>query len=150
MKNHKPYCYDYPRHAVAADIIVLTKKESRLHILLIKRKNYPFAGKFAFPGGFVDPGESTDEAAARELKEETAVSSDALQQFRVYSEAGRDPRGRIISVVYSVFIEELTEYAAGDDAAEAQLFDIEKLPALAFDHNKILAEYFEENSPIQL
>ena len=145
MTKKDKYCYDYPRHAVASDIIVLTKRNKKLHILLIKRKNYPFAGEYAFPGGFVDPDETTDNAASRELNEETSIVSSALKQFRTYSNPGRDPRGRVISVIYYLFINDLKKFKAGDDAAEAVLFDIDNLPKLAFDHEKILADFLFSN-----
>ena len=143
MSKKGKYCYDYPRPAVAADIIVLTKKKRKLHILLIERKHYPYAGEYALPGGFVDHDETTDNAAARELKEETNIISSELKQFRTYSEPGRDPRGRVISVIYYVFIDDLQDFKAGDDAAEAQLFDLDELPALAFDHEKILSDFLD-------
>ena len=141
MAEKGNYCYDYPRPAVASDIIVLTKQKGKLKLLLIERKNEPFAGMFAFPGGFMDPDETALEAARRELEEETSVKSSSLKQFKTYSEPKRDPRGRIMSVVHWVFIPNLSEFKAGDDAASAKLFDINNLPALAFDHQEILKDF---------
>mgnify|MGYP005843930321 CR=1 FL=1 len=141
MAEKGNYCYDYPRPAVASDIIVLTKQKGKLKLLLIERKNEPFAGMYAFPGGFIDPDETALQAARRELEEETSVKSSSLKQFKIYSEPKRDPRGRIMSVVHWVFIPNLSEFKAGDDAASAKLFDINNLPALAFDHQEILQDF---------
>ena len=141
MAKKGKYCYDYPRPAVAADIIVLTKAQNRLQILLIKRGNEPYAGKYAFPGGFIEPNETALQAARRELEEETSVAASDLKQFKTYTEADRDPRGRIMSVVHWTFIPNITKFNAGDDAAEAKLFDMNKLPDLAFDHQKILRDF---------
>jgi 8-oxo-dGTP diphosphatase len=141
MAEKGTYCYEYPRPAIASDIIVLTKQKGKLKLLLIERKNEPFAGMYAFPGGFIDPDETASQAAGRELKEETSVASSDLKQFKTYSEPNRDPRGRIMSVVHWVFIPNLSHFKAGDDAASAKLFDINKLPDLAFDHKEILQDF---------
>lgn len=142
MAEKGKYSYDYPRPAVAADIIVLTEHKEKRQILLIKRKFNPFAGMYALPGGFVDPDETTDQAAARELKEETGISNDDLKQFRVYSNPDRDPRGRVISVIYFVYLPENTFAKAGDDADSVHWVDTDKIPPLAFDHETILADFF--------
>src|SRR5262245_26503796 len=88
----------YP--AVAVDMIIFTVGDDDLMVLLIRRRGEPFAGRWAIPGGFVNPDESLDDAAARELCEETSVSDVYLEQLYTFGEPGRDPRGRVISVAY--------------------------------------------------
>jgi ADP-ribose pyrophosphatase YjhB (NUDIX family) len=106
-------------------------------VLLIRRKNPPFG--WALPGGFIDYGESAEHAAAREAKEETGLEVRNLRQFRVYSEAGRDPRFHTLTVVF--IAEPIGEIHAGDDAAQAEWFGLDGLPPdMAFDHAKIIAD----------
>ncbi|MBN2367437.1 NUDIX hydrolase [Candidatus Woesearchaeota archaeon] len=105
-------------------------------IVLVKRKNPPFG--WALPGGFVEAGESLEEAAVREAKEETNLKIDLQRQLHAYSDPGRDPRQHVITVAY---IAKGTGYLiAGDDAKEAEVFKINELPKLVFDHEKILAD----------
>jgi 8-oxo-dGTP diphosphatase len=105
----------------------------------VKRAIPPFADQFAIPGGFVLDGESLDQAALRELKEETGVSEVYLEQLYSFGDPGRDPRGRVISVAYYALIAtDRSPLIAGSDAAEARWWPIRKLPPLAFDHGKIL------------
>jgi 8-oxo-dGTP diphosphatase len=106
-------------------------------VLLIRRKNPP-AG-WALPGGFVDYGESVEQAAEREAFEETGLRAHGLRQFRVYSEPGRDPRFHTITVVFVA--ESRGELRAGDDASEARWFALDNLPDdMAFDHAKVIAD----------
>ncbi len=107
-------------------------------IVLIERKNPPFG--WALPGGFVDYGESFETAALREAEEETGLKVTNLRQFHTYSEPTRDPRHHTASTVFIGEAEGIPE--AGDDAAQAELFTVENLPPLVFDHGKILADYF--------
>ena len=107
-------------------------------IVLIKRKNPPYG--WALPGGFVDYGESFETAAAREAQEETGLIVQGLRQFHTYSDPGRDPRQHTASTVFIAQAEGAP--MAGDDAAEAGMFTEDNLPDLAFDHGKILADYF--------
>lgn len=108
------------------------------HIVLIERKNPPLG--WALPGGFVDYGESFETAALREAQEETGLSVTGLRQFHTYSDPGRDPRQHTASTVY---IGQATGVPkAGDDAGSAELFTEQNLPRLAFDHGRILADYF--------
>ena len=107
-------------------------------IVLIERKNPPFG--WALPGGFVDYGESFETAALREAEEETGLKVTNLRQFHTYSEPTRDPRHHTASTVFIGEAEGIPE--AGDDAARAELFTVENLPPLVFDHGKILADYF--------
>lgn len=107
-------------------------------IVLIERKNPPFG--WALPGGFVDYGESYETAALREAEEETNLKVSELSQFRTYSDPGRDPRGHTASTVFIGKADGAP--CAGDDASRAELFTKDNLPTLAFDHAKILADYF--------
>jgi len=123
---------------VAVDIVIFTIYEKKLRVLLVKRGIPPFAGQFAIPGGFVLASESLDEAALRELKEETGVADVYLEQLYSFGDPDRDPRGRIISVAYFALIAaDHSRVAAGSDAVDAQWWAVRDLPALAFDHRKI-------------
>jgi 8-oxo-dGTP diphosphatase len=126
----------YP--AIAVDMIIVTMGETDLMVLLVQRRGEPFAGHWAFPGGFVDPDESLDQAAARELREETTVSDVYLEQLYTFGEPRRDPRGRVISVAYFALVRKPLAVAGGDDAADARWFPLSALPPLAFDHKMIL------------
>lgn len=133
------YCYEYPRPALTVDCIILTEVLNEIKILLIKRKYAPFKDKWAFPGGFVDMDETAEEAAKRELEEETGLIANDLIQIHTFSNVNRDPRGRKISVVYySMQTYENVKIKAGDDAKEVSWFSINILPELAFDHQEIL------------
>ena len=133
------YCYDYPRPAVTADIVILHRSENGCSVLLIERKNPPFEGSWAIPGGFVDMDETLEEAALRELEEETGVSGVELHQFHTFSKVDRDPRHRTITTVFIGYADasQITPNA-GDDAANVKWFSMDALPALAFDHDFIL------------
>src|SRR4051794_30625140 len=122
MPRKKKYCYDYPMPAVTVDIILVTR-EPRPHVLLIKRKADPFAGRWAFPGGFIEMDETLEGSARRELREETGVEAADLVQLHAFGDPGRDPRGRTISVAYLARVHrEQVHPKAGDDAAEAGWF----------------------------
>lgn len=110
-------------------------------IVLIKRKNPPYKDMFALPGGFVDIGETVEEAVIREAKEETNLDIEIIRLIGVYSDPERDPRGHTVSFVYVAL--GYGELKAGDDAGEVELFDIEEVPKLAFDHNKIIEDAIE-------
>jgi len=129
------YTYQYPRPMVTVDAVVLRKNKYDKEVLLIRRKNYPFEGMWALPGGFVDMEETAEEAVVRELQEETGLQFSDFTQLHTFSTIGRDPRGRNISIMYSGITDmDNSTVKAGDDAAEAQWFPITKLPQLAFDH----------------
>ena len=135
----KQYCYEYPRPSVSVDIVLITK-EARPRVLLIRRKKDPHAGKWAIPGGFIDMDETLEESARRELREETGLEVGRLEQLHSFGDPGRDPRGRVISVTFLGRIDPAkVKLQAGDDAADAQWFPLQRLPPLAFDHREILA-----------
>jgi 8-oxo-dGTP diphosphatase len=126
-----------------ADVVLLTPNRAAgrlpFDVLLIERGWDPFEGRWALPGGHVDKGETSRAAAARELAEETGVEVDpgALRQLGVYDAPGRDPRGRYVTVAYTLIIDRVPP-AAGDDARSARWFPLNELPQLAFDHADIL------------
>ncbi len=109
-------------------------------ILLIERGRAPYAGRYALPGGFVDYGETVEDAVRREIEEETGLKAEIVRLMGVYSDPRRDPRGHTVSVV---FIMDLKGgfLNAGDDAADAVWFPLENLPPLAFDHEDIVSDY---------
>lgn len=134
-----PYTYDYPRPAVTVDLVIFTIAEDDLKVLLIRRAQEPFKGKWALPGGFVEMDESLEKAAARELEEEVGVSDVYLEQLYSFGDPGRDPRGRVISVAYFALVDASRQsIQAADDAADAEWHSVFKPPKLAFDHRKIL------------
>ena len=130
---------DYPRPSVTVDLVIFTIAEDDLKVLLIRRGQEPFKGRWALPGGFVEIDESLERAAARELKEEVGVTNVYLEQLYTFGEPKRDPRGRVISVSYFALVDaERQRIVAASDAAEAQWHSVFDPPRLAFDHAKIL------------
>lgn len=136
-----PYTYEYPRPAVTTDIVIFTVREHQLHVLLIQRRDPPFAHMWALPGGFVNLDETLEDGAQRELEEETGMKGGYLEQLYTYGHPDRDPRGRVITVAYFALIAEDVSFHAegGSDAARAAWHPINQLPALAFDHAEIIA-----------
>lgn len=135
------YTYEYPRPALTTDSIILHKIGKNFELLLIKRKHEPFENCWALPGGFMEMDETIEQAASRELQEETGLKINSLKQFKTYSSVNRDPRGRVVSVIFYGFVDENQLPKAGDDAAEVKWFDISDLPKLAFDHETIINEF---------
>ncbi len=136
MHNH---CYTYPRPALTTDCIIFGFDSERLKVLLIERGIAPFKGKWALPGGFVHQGESTDQGAKRELREETGLDDIFMEQLYTFSEPNRDPRGWVVSVAYYALVHlSRQQVRAGDDAGKAKWFPIDGIPQLAFDHARIL------------
>jgi 8-oxo-dGTP diphosphatase len=143
IKSQTPrYSYDYPRPAVTVDIILFVFQEDQLRVLLIRRANDPFKGKWALPGGFIGENEDLYDAALRELKEETNVSNVYLEQLYTVGKPDRDPRTRVITVAYFALLSAVEvaqqEVHGASDAGEARWWDIYSLPDLAFDHQQIL------------
>ncbi len=134
----KAYCYDHPRPALAVDIALFYRSENRIEVLLIRRGREPFKGRWAFPGGFVDKDESLDDAASRELFEETGLSGIHLEQIGAFGDPGRDPRGHTVSVAFAAVLDHRPAACAADDAADAGWHSTRRPPKLAFDHKKIL------------
>ncbi len=134
-----PYTYEYPRPALTVDIVVFTLRENRLQVLLIQRGEPPYQGKWALPGGFVRMEESLEEAAARELEEETGVKNPYLEQLYTYGDPGRDPRGRVVTVAYFALIpsDVRVRLEGGSDVTQARWSPADDLPPLAFDHADI-------------
>lgn len=136
------FTYKYPRPAVTADVAVITT-EQEAKVLLIQRGNEPYKGHWAFPGGFMDMDETTEQCAIRELEEETGLKVSEVKQIGAYSKVDRDPRGRTITVAYLARIANAEKVNGQDDAAKAEWFPINNLPPLAFDHEDIMKDAIE-------
>lgn len=133
------YTYKYPRPAVTADCVVITK-EAEPKVLLIQRGSEPFMGSWAFPGGFMNMDETAEQCAIRELEEETRLKVDEVHQVGAYSKVDRDPRGRTITVAYLAVVDRPLEVVGQDDAAKAQWWSLSGMPDLAFDHYDIMED----------
>ena len=133
------YTYKYPRPAVTADCVVIAN-EKLPKVLLIQRGIEPYKDRWAFPGGFMNMDETTEECAIRELMEETGLKVEELKEIGSYSKVDRDPRGRTITVAYLAIVDKPTEVKGNDDAAKAEWFSISELPPLAFDHDEIIMD----------
>jgi 8-oxo-dGTP diphosphatase len=132
---------------VTVDVVILTMVAGHLNVLLVRRQADPYAGAWALPGGFKRPDETLDEAAARELREETGVVAPRhLAQFGAYGDPDRDPRTNVVTIAYLAVTPEVGEIMAGSDADEAQLWPVAAAVQqldLAFDHRQILADAIE-------
>lgn len=146
-----PADYDpaqFPAFAVTVDMVVLTRPDGRLHVLLVRRAVAPFEGMWALPGGFKRPTETLDDAAKRELLQETAVeSARMLRQFGVYGDPGRDPRTNVVTVAYLAVLREVGGVVAGADASSVALVPVSDVLdgtiRLAFDHARIVRDAIE-------
>lgn len=133
------HTYQYPRAALTVDCVVFGLDEGDLKLLLIERDLEPFAGKWALPGGFVRVDESLEEAARRELQEETGVSRVYLEQLYTFGQPDRDPREHVVTVAYYALVKlSVHSVKAATDARNAAWFDVCDLPKLAFDHEEII------------
>lgn len=136
-ENYDPS--DYERPSVTVDVVIFSLVEEDLQVLLIRRKYSPYADMWAIPGGFVHMDESLEEAAVRELAEETGVTDVYIEQLYTFGAPDRDPRTRVITVAYFALVpHDAIEHRPGDDAAETGWFSVFDLPELAFDHQEIL------------
>jgi 8-oxo-dGTP diphosphatase len=139
----------HPAFGVAVDVVLFTIRDDALRVLAVKRRNEPFKGRWALPGGFVQPDEGLEQAAGRELNEETELNPKQvhLEQLATYGDPDRDPRQRVVSVAYMALAPDLPLPVAGDDAAGAAWMDVSELlrsrTRLAFDHSKILRDGLE-------
>lgn len=139
-----PYTYEYPRPMVTVDTVIFTVVDAQLKVLLIRRGLEPYRHAWAIPGGFVGLAESLEDAARRELDEETNVHDVYLEQLYTFGAPERDPRGRVISVAYYALVSaEARELVARTDSAEVAWFPAFELPELAFDHGAIVAYALE-------
>ncbi|HYK85586.1 MAG TPA: NUDIX domain-containing protein [Ktedonobacteraceae bacterium] len=138
----KAHGYDaskYERPSVTVDVVMMSLRQRDLQVLLIKRRSWPYEGMWAIPGGFVNIDESLETAAKRELQEETGVQDVYLEQLYTFGDPGRDPRTRVITVVYFALLDSARlQVKAADDAVDVGWFSVYQLPQLAFDHEKIL------------
>jgi len=129
---------------VTVDIVIFSIRTRELQVLLVKRGVPPFEGEYAIPGGFLRADESLEQAAKRELHEETSVRDVYLEQLYSFGDPARDPRGRVVTVAYYALVSsDHLDLTAGADAAEAKWVAVERLPRLAFDHGKIVAYALE-------
>ena len=139
---------EFPAFAVTVDVVILTMSVARLHVLLVRRGEAPFQGMWAVPGGFKRPTETLDEAAKRELREETGVdAASLLTQFGAYGDPERDPRMNVVTIGYLAVLRDVGALVAGTDAADAALVPVsdvlnERID-LAFDHLRIVREALE-------
>lgn len=148
------YVYDYPMPSLTVDCAVLKFNENAgIDILLIKRKNEPYKGCWALPGGYMEINETLEDAVKREVKEETGIdiNRSCFKYFndKIFDNPDRDERGRVISVLSIVVVPCDTEFSAGDDAVECKWFSLRQLPPLAFDH-KDMIEHAKERLNICL
>lgn len=141
------YTYKYPRPAVTADCVVITREEEP-KVLLIQRGNEPYKGCWAFPGGFLNMDETTEQCAIRELEEETGLHVSDILLIGAYSKVDRDPRGRTVTVAYLAIVDEHVAVTGQDDAAKAEWWPLSALPELAFDHDEIMTDSIKVYSQI--
>jgi 8-oxo-dGTP diphosphatase len=135
---------DYPRFAVTADVVLFAEHVDGTHVLLVRRAEEPFQGRWALPGGFVHVDEDLPDAARRELAEETGVEVDDLRQLGAYGSPGRDPRMRVVTVVFWAEIDSSVQHKADGDASDTRFWPVSSLLAdpdlLGFDHHRILED----------
>jgi len=141
--RRKRFCYEYPRPMVTVDVVTLRLRETEAEVLLVKRKAPPHMGRWALPGGFIRMNEPLEEAALRELGEETGIRDvPFLMQLGAYGDPKRDPRGRVVSVAFIAILHDArVEAHAASDAAEVSWFPVRRLPLrIAFDHERIIGD----------
>jgi 8-oxo-dGTP diphosphatase len=139
---------DYPQFAVTVDVVILTIVDEQLHVVLVRRRDDPYKGMWALPGGFKRPDETLKDAASRELREETGVeAADYLSEFGAYGDPGRDPRMNVVTIGFLAVLRDVGELEGGSDAAAARLVPVAEAiggaEELAFDHARILRDAVE-------
>ena len=133
------YTYRHPHPAISVDIVVFTLRNESLQVLLVERGVEPHKGRWALPGGFLRIDEDLENAAERELKEETGIEGFFLEQIGAFGAPDRDPRERVVTVAYwAIISRQSLELAAGTDARKAEWVNANELPSLAFDHEEII------------
>lgn len=137
------YHYKYPHPSVTTDCVIFGFDGNKLKVLLVERGIEPFKGRWAFPGGFLKMDENAHEGALRELREETGLNNAYIRQFHTFTDPARDPRERVITIAHYALVR-LQEVKGGDDAARAEWFALDEVPALAFDHDRILRMALKE------
>lgn len=137
--------YEYARPAASVDLIVPREIGGRLHLLLIQRKHDPFALRWALPGGFMEIDETLEQAAERELQEETGLIAISVEQLRTFSRVDRDPRGRVITTAFLIETDPDQQPAAADDAKDVRWVKVTSATGLAFDHDEIVATWQARN-----
>lgn len=140
---HGPYTYRYPHPSVTTDCVIFGFDGTKLNVLLIERGIEPYKGRWAFPGGFLKMDESAEVGALRELEEETGLRDAYIKQFHTFSAPDRDPRERVVTIAYYALVR-MQDVCGGDDAARAEWFALDEVPALAFDHDLILRVALKE------
>ncbi len=134
------FTYKHPHPAVTVDVATFTYHEGEIKVLLVRRAVEPFKGQWALPGGFLKPTEGLEEAARREIEEETGLTGLRIQQVGAFGDPGRDPRERVVSIAHMAVVRhEDVAPRAGSDAAEVAWMPLFSPPRLAFDHKQILA-----------
>lgn len=137
------HTYEHPRPALTADVVAIRFDGSALSLLVIERKNPPYAGIRALPGGFVEMDETVERAAARELAEETGLEGVEVEQLFTFSDPERDPRTRVVSVAHLAQVGMDVAVRAGDDASNAGFIPLAEAQGLAFDHDRIVEKALE-------
>ncbi len=137
------FCYKYPHPAVTTDCVVFGINGGKVNVLLIERGGEPYKGCWAFPGGFMNIDETAEQGVVRELNEETGLEADWLREFGTFTTVDRDPRERVITIAFYTLTHK-TDVQGGDDAARAQWFPLDEVPALAFDHDLMLQRALQQ------
>lgn len=144
IKRGEMFNYQYARPAASVDLIVPRRIDQRWHILLIQRKFDPFAFCWALPGGFMEIDETLEQAAVRELREETGLMAIDVRQMHTFSRLDRDPRSRVITTVFIVQTDDFQQPVAADDARDFRWADLESTTGLAFDHDQIVSMWRDQ------
>ena len=136
------YTYDFPRPSVSAEVVIFAEQDGDTHTLLVLRKHDPYGGWWALPGGHMEMDETVEQAAHRELEEETGLRTDRLQLIGIFDEPNRVKNKRVIAVAYLAQVASCAITRAGDDASGCRWFPIDQLPDMAFDHKSmVMAAY---------